>query len=144
MAFIPGIPNLVYMFIVALLFAINDNFLHLTVTNILILGIISLVAMIIDFLSGAIGAKWGGAHWVSIFTGFVGLVLGSIFIPIPILGSLIGMFLGVLIPEWYRTGDLKIANRAAVGSFIGTIAGTVIRVVVSFIFLILSIIFVLN
>lgn len=144
MSFIPSIPNLVYMFLTVTIFGFYDKFTHLTPTNILILGIISMLAMIIDFISGIVGAKWGGAHWTSIISGLIGLIVGSAFIPIPIFGSLIGMFLGVLASEFYRTNDIRKANRAAMGSFFGTVAGIGVRVVASFIFFILFIIYAWN
>lgn len=144
MAFIPSIPNLVYMFLIVTLFGFYDKFTHLTPTNILILAIIAMLAMFIDFISGIVGAKWGGAHWTSIISGIAGLIVGSVFIPIPIFGSLIGMFLGVFASEFYRTKDIRLANRAAVGSFLGTVAGTGIRVFASFIFFVIFIIYAWN
>jgi uncharacterized protein YqgC (DUF456 family) len=100
-----------------------------------------MMAMLIDFISGIVGAKWGGAHWSSIASGIVGLIVGSVFIPIPVVGSLAGMFLGVLSSEYYRTHNLKKAEKAAMGSFFGFIAGTGVRIIASVVFLILFIVF---
>ena len=143
-AFIPGFPNLVYMFVIMLGFGIYDKFVHLTSINIIVIGIIVTAVMFVDFISGIAGAKLGGAHWVSMFSGFIGLIIGTFLIPVPILGSLIGMFLGILLSEWYRTKDIRKANKAAVGSFIGTVAGMVIRVLTSFIIFVLFMFFVFN
>ncbi len=144
MAFIPGIPNLVYMFAIAIFFGLYDNFFNITPMNILTLAIISMIAMLIDFISGIIGAKWGGAHWSSIASGIIGLIIGSVFIPVPILGSLVGMFLGVFSSEYYRTHNLKKAEKAALGSFLGFIAGTGVRIIASIVFFVLFIVFAWN
>lgn len=141
---IPGIPNLLYMLLVTLVFGFYDNFVHITGSNIITLIIVAVVAMLIDFISGIIGAKWGGASWKSIIYGLAGLVVGSMFIPVPIFGSVIGMFLGVLFYEYYRTRSVRVANRAAVGSFLGFLAGTSVRVGASILFLILFVVFAAN
>ena len=143
MAVLPAVPGMLYMMLVALMYGFYDHFTLFTLGNLGILAIIAAVAMVIDTVSGMIGAKWGGAHWSSIISGIVGLVLGSLFIPIPIVGSLIGMFFGILASEWYRTRNISQANRAATGSLLGTLAGTGFKVVAAIAFLVLFIIFAL-
>ncbi len=124
LALVPGIPGILYMLLVAVVFGFIDHFAHLSGLDITILSILAAVTLFVDFISGILGAKWGGAHWSSIIWGTVGLVLGSFFIPIPFLGSVIGMFLGVLGSEYHRTKDVRMANKAATGSFLGWLAGT--------------------
>ena len=133
-SFLPALPGLVYMFVVAVLFAWYDHFMHITGHAIFILGMIALCAMVVDTLAGIIGAKFGGAHWSSLISGFVGLIFGSFFVPVPFIGSLIGMFIGIMVSEWYRTQDPQKAIRAALGSFAGTVAGTVVKVVCALVF----------
>ena len=141
---IPNIPGLFYMLLIAICFGFYDHFVHLTSMDIVVLASLVIVAMAADMISGIAGAKWGGATWQSLIWGLVGLVLGSFLIPVPIVGSLIGMFLGILGSEWYRTKDLKKAHKAAVGSFAGTVAGTIIKGIAAVVFLILFIIFAIN
>lgn len=142
MSVIPAIPGMIYMLVIALLYGFYDNFMHLTWTDIGILAIVAVITMLVDFFAGIAGAKWGGAHWTSIISGIVGLVLGSLFIPIPFIGSIIGMFLGVLVSEWYRTRDSRLANKAATGSLVGTLVGTGFKLVASIVFLILFVVLV--
>lgn len=141
MAIVPGLPGLLYMLIVALIFGLIDHFTHMTLGNFGILALITAVAMLLDLFSGIIGAKWGGAHWTSIIYGLAGLIIGSLVIPIPIVGSLAGMFLGVLFSEWYWTANIKKANKAAVGSFAGSIVGMIGNGVAAIAFLTLFLIF---
>lgn len=143
MAVLP-FPGLLYMFALALIFGIADGFVHLSGTELIILAVISAVTLLVDFISGLIGAKWGGAHWTSIIYGLVGLLVGSVFIPIPIFGSVAGMFLGILASEWFRTKDARKAQKAATGSFLGWVFGTGFKVVAAIVFLGLFMWFVLN
>jgi uncharacterized protein YqgC (DUF456 family) len=137
MAIVPGLPGLLFMLLIATIYGLFDHFTHLTLGNLGILALITAVAMLVDLFSGIIGAKWGGAHWSSIWYGLLGLVVGSIVIPIPIIGSLAGLFLGVLGAEWYRTSSIKKANKAAMGSFAGSIVGMVSNGVAALTFVIL-------
>ncbi len=135
LAIVPGIPNILYMLAVAVGFGFADHFAHLSGFDIGILSALAALTLLVDFLAGIVGAKWGGAHWSSIAWGVVGLVLGSAFIPVPFVGSIIGMFLGVLASELYRTNDLRQARKAATGSFLGWLAGTGFKVAASVVFL---------
>jgi uncharacterized protein YqgC (DUF456 family) len=143
LSLVPGIPGILYMLAVAIGFGFVDHFAHLSGLDIGILSAVVALALLVDFVSGIAGAKWGGAHWSSILWGIVGLVLGSLFIPVPIFGSIIGMFLGVLASEFYRTKDVRLANKAAVGSFIGWLVGTGIKVIASIVFMVAFIVLVL-
>ena len=143
MAIIPAVPGMIYMLLIALAYGAYDHFTLFTWGNLGILAIISAVAMLVDTVSGLLGAKWGGAHWSSVISGVVGLILGSLLIPIPIFGSLIGMFFGILATEWYRTHNMHHAKRAATGSLLGSIAGTGFKIVAAIVFVILFVIFAL-
>lgn len=143
-AFVPGLPAMIYMLAVAAVYGIIDRFDVLSYTEIGILGVVAFIAMTIDFISGAIGAKWGGAHLSSIFVGFVGMVIGTFFIPVPIFGSFIGLITGIFIGEYYRKHSISDARRAAMGGFLGAMVGTAGNVVASIIFIALFIVFVFN
>jgi uncharacterized protein YqgC (DUF456 family) len=117
---------------------------NLSGTEVGILAAIVGIAMLIDMFSGVVGAKWGGAHWSSLLSGIIGLVVGTFIIPIPILGSLIGLFLGVLISEWYITRDMRKAQKAALGSLAGSAVGITANVIAAILFVSLFLFFVLR
>lgn len=116
-------------------------FANLSGLDIGILAAIVVVAFAVDFVAGIVGAKWGGAHWSSILWGLAGLVIGTFIFPAPLIGSVLGMFLGTLASELYRTKDLRHANRAATGSFLGWLAGMGFKLGAAFVFVILLIVF---
>jgi uncharacterized protein YqgC (DUF456 family) len=140
MAFMP-FPGILYMFAIALVAAMLDGFVHLSSTDIGVLAILSVLVILADVFSGMIGAKAGGAHWSSAIWSIVGFIAGSLLIPVPVLGSLTGMLLGVLVSEWYRTKDVRHANKAALGTFWGWLAGTGFKLVASVAFLVLFLVF---
>jgi uncharacterized protein YqgC (DUF456 family) len=136
MSFLP-VPGILYMLAVAIGFAYADGFIHVSSFDLGILAGLTILTLLIDLVSGIVGARWGGASWMSVFAGLAGLILGSIFIPIPILGGIIGMFLGTLTSEILRTGDMKEAHDAALGSFLGWLAGTGFKALTAIVFIIL-------
>lgn len=144
MALIPGLPGLLYMLTVALIFGVFDHFEHLTLANLGILALIMALAMIADLSSGLIGARWGGASTKSLLYGFLGLLIGTVAIPVPVVGSLAGLFIGILAAEWYRTADFKKAEKAAIGGFAGSLVGMAVNVTAAVAFVVSFIIFALN
>ena len=141
LAAIPNIPGLFYLVCIAGIYGWYDHFTHITILDFGILSGIVVMALIIDFISGVAGAKWGGAHWTSLISGVIGMIMGSVFIPIPIVGGIIGMFIGIVLSEWYRTRKIRSAHTAAVGSLIGMLAGAGIKVGASVLFIGLCIIY---
>lgn len=140
-SFFPGVPGLLYMFFAALIYGAVSGFATLTTTNLVILASLVAVAMLIDLLSGIIGARQGGANSKSILSGVVGLVVGTFVIPIPVLGSFVGFFLGVFGAELMQHHSKHRAIRAATYGLIGTAIGTIVNVSVSIAFLICFIFF---
>ena len=113
--------------------------LHLTSTipmsyPLLILTfLISVVIWMLDYIIPSMGTKrFGGSRWGAIGT-TIGLVVG-ILLPIP-LGFLFGAFLGALIGELlYNHKDIKRALKATFGSFVGFLASTTLKFMVSLVF----------
>jgi uncharacterized protein YqgC (DUF456 family) len=106
------------------------NYYFLGATLLLSLGI-----FILDYIIPSLGAKrYGGSK-----KGAVGATLGmliGLFLPIP-LGFVIGAFAGAFIGEIiHKRNDLKRAWRSAIGSFLGFLTSTGLKLLVSFFFLI--------
>ena len=105
--------------------------------NYWLLGItlcVSILIWVLDYIIPAIGTKrFGGSKYGSYGT-TIGLIVGLI-APIPlgfILGALLGAFVGEMI---YNSSDVKRALKAAFGSFMGFLASTTLKFIVSLIFL---------
>jgi uncharacterized protein YqgC (DUF456 family) len=132
MAFIPRLPAIPYMFVVALAFCLVTHFSTLSIEGLLGLLGVALVSVLIDHVSGFIGAKYGGAHGKSLLWGFVGALLGTFLLPA--FGSFIGLFVGVLAAEMYYKKKGKEALKAASGAVLGSVAGMGASVVISIVF----------
>lgn len=139
LVFIPLFPALSLMFAFSLLFVAFDQFLHISATGLTILAGIWILSVCIDYASGILGAKYGGASAKSIVYGVAGMILGSLFF-IPF-GSFAGLFLGVLIAEFLAHKNEMRAFKAASGGVIGSIVGVGINAFLAFTFIVLFIIF---
>ena len=96
--------------------------------------VVSIIIWVLDYIIPSMGTKkFGGSKWGVIGT-TIGLIIGLIS-PIP-LGFIIGAFLGALIGELlYDSKDTQRALKAAFGSFLGFLASTTLKFMVSLIFL---------
>lgn len=137
-AFLP-LPGLLYMFIMVLIYGSVDKFVHLQPWELGVLAGITLISTINDFLSGLLGAKYGGAAQKSMLLGIIGMIIGILIFP-PF-GGLVGVFVGILIAEFIRHGGRKKAIKAATGGLVGSIVGMIITLILAILFLFLFVIF---
>ena len=105
-------------------------------TNYWLLGITLVIAIVIgilDYVIPAQGTKYFGGSKYGIWGTNIGLIIG-IFAPIPF-GFLIGPFVGAFVGELiYNSQEKGRAFKAATGSFIGFLAGTFMKLLVSLLF----------
>ena len=107
---------------------VEMNYYVLIVTFVLSLGI-----FILDYLIPSIGAKRFGGSKKGATGATIGLVVG-LFLPIP-LGFVIGAFVGAFIGEIiHKRDDLRRAWRSAIGSFLGFLTSTGLKLVLSLFF----------
>jgi len=93
---------------------------------------ISIIIWVLDYIIPAIGTKkFGGSRAGAIGT-TIGLIIGLIS-PIP-LGFIIGAFLGAFVGELTHNSNISRALKAAFGSFMGFLASTTLKFIVSVIF----------
>lgn len=139
---LPVVPGIPLMFVVALVFGFVDQWEHLLLWELGVLVGIVLLSVLVDYLAGLIGARYGGASRRAILWGLVGLAIGLLVFP-PF-GGLIGLFVGVLVAELVGGRDQLQALRAAAGSLLGSIAGILGNVLLGMVFLGLFILFALR
>lgn len=137
-AFLP-IPGLLYMFIMSLIFGFVDKFAHLETWELGVLAGIALISILNDYLTGMLGAKYGGAAQKSMLLGIIGMIIGALVFP-PF-GGLIGVFVGILIAELLLNKGTDRALRAATGGLVGSIVGMIATLVLAVVFLFLFVIF---
>lgn len=134
-SFLPVIPGPPLGWLGLLLLHLTDavpmNILFLSVTL-----VIALVMVVLDYVIPAAGTRrFGGSRAGAIGT-TIGLIVGLI-APIPF-GILIGPFIGALIGELaFNNTTTQQAFKAALGSFLGFLASTFMKCIVSVVFIIL-------
>jgi len=124
---VPVLPGPPLSFIALLLLQFQEE-RSFTWKFIIIWGIVTLVVTVLDYIFPTIGTKrYGGSRW-GIIGCFVGFVIGLFFGPA---GIIFGPFLGALIGEIAGGKELQHAFVPALGSFIGFLVGTVLKLIAS-------------
>ena len=129
---IPTTPGMIYMLLIALIYGIVDKFETLEPWHFAIFGGLVITSILADYLSGLIGAKFGGANKKSVLAGFIGMIIG--FFSFPPFGLFAGLFLGVLIAELAQMKEHTKALKAASFSLIGIVTGMIVNVTLAIAF----------
>ena len=131
-SFLPIIPGPLTSWLGLLTIHFTDA-IPLNTSFLVVTFIIAIFIWLIDYVIPALGTKrFGGTKYGMIGT-FIGLIVG-IAAPIPG-GIIIGPFAGALIGELLNKSDTKTATKAAFGSFIGFLTSTLIKFVVTIIYM---------
>ncbi len=128
-AVLPAIPGIPLVFAGMLLAAWTDHFQHIGWITLTILGILSALAMLIDFLAGALGAKRIGASHLALFGAAVGTIVGLFF---GLFGLLFGPFFGAVIGEIIAGSKLDKATAVGIGTWVGLLFGTLLKLALCF------------
>jgi uncharacterized protein YqgC (DUF456 family) len=90
-----------------------------------ILSLITVLSLVMDYLTTVYGAKKLGATWRGAVGAVVGALVG-IFFSLP--GLLLGPFIGAMVFEMAGGRDAKESSRAGLGATIGLLAGAIGKV----------------
>jgi len=126
---IPALPGVPMVFAGLLLAAWAGDFIQVGWTTIGILGVLTALTWLIDFLAAALGAKRLGASqrafWGAAFGAMVGIFFG-----IP--GIVLGPFVGAVVAEISAGRTVHQASRAGYGAWIGVVLGTAAKLAIAF------------
>lgn len=139
-AIIPGLPGPIISFFALLCLQMKKN-APFEEDFIIIMGLISLVVTVLDYIVPIMGTKKFGGSKLGVRGSIVGLiaaifvlpVLGIVIGPFGLIGILAGPFLGAYVGELIANKDSQTAFRSAIGSFIGFMAGTLMKLTYSLI-----------
>jgi uncharacterized protein YqgC (DUF456 family) len=131
---LPALPGLPLVFAGMLLVAWADGFANVPVWVLVALGLLTLFSMAIDVWATALGAKRVGASRKAIAGAMIGTVVGLLFGP---LGLLVGPFAGALAGELLHRrslgrADVGDAARIGLGTWIGILFGSVLKIALGF------------
>ena len=132
----PALPGIILIFSGLVVAAWAEHFVYVGWKSITVLALLALFAWLIDLLSGVLGAKKFGASRYALIGAAIGAVCGMFF-GIP--GIVTGPFFGALFGELIARRPLKDAGIAAIGTWIGLLAGSAMKIAIAFIMLALFI-----
>ena len=130
-AIVPGIAGPPFSFAGLLVVSFVDGIDYST-QFLVIMGIIGAIIFVLDYVVPVWGTKTLGGTKAGIRGSTIGLILGlliTFFFPIGFIAILLGPFLGAYIGEKNNGTDDKLAWRSALGSFVGFLTGTFLKLV---------------
>lgn len=125
---LPGTP-LSYAGILLLHFTEHVQF---TTTQLITWLILVIVLQVMDYITPLLGSKYSGGTAYGNRGCIAGTIVGLFFMP---WGIILGPFFGAVIGEMLGGRDLEHALRSGIGSMIGFVLGTLLKVIVGFYFL---------
>jgi uncharacterized protein YqgC (DUF456 family) len=122
----PLVPGLPLIFGTALLYGLLTDFARIGAGPLVALALIAVVVQVCDYLAGAWGArKFGGGRW-GILGSIAGGLVGTIVFNIP--GLILGTLIGAVAGELASGRKLEQSARTGLGTLVGFVAGTLVRV----------------
>ena len=126
---LPALPGLPLVFIGMLVAAWAGDFERIGVVPLVLLGLLTLLSIVADFVATAAGAKRVGAGPIAVWGAALGTLAGLFFGPI---GLLAGPFLGALLGELWHTRALRRATHVGLATWVGLLLGTVLQLALAF------------
>ena len=122
---LPVLPGVMLIYAGMLLYGFMTGFATLDVYFFVLQGIVVGIVILVDYVASAVGTKLSGGSKQAAIGAVIGTVLGLIFMG-P-LGIIVGPFLGAIAVELSRGAPPARAVRVGLGTLIGTLGGTVIK-----------------
>jgi hypothetical protein len=122
---VPILPGLVIMWLAALGYGIVRGFGTLGIVVMVMITILTIAGSLIDNLLMGAGARKGGASWGTILVALLAGVIGTI--AFPPFGGFIAAPLAILLLEYARLRDWRLALQALRGLATGFGASIVVR-----------------
>jgi len=123
---LPGIPGPPLSFIGLLL--IEWKLQSSSATFLIIFGVLTVIVTVLDYLIPIWGAKIYGATKYGIWGSIIGMLAGTFLTPI---GMMAGLLAGAIIGDMYGGRNIQDAFKSGIGTFLGTIAGMSIKLLLS-------------
>jgi uncharacterized protein YqgC (DUF456 family) len=126
---LPALPGLPLVFAGMLLAAWAGDFQQIGWLPLVVLGVLTLVSVAVDFFATMVGAKRVGASRKALLGAVVGTFAGLFFGPV---GLFAGPFVGALLGELWHGRELGKAAKVGLGTWLGILLGTVLKLGLAF------------
>ncbi len=124
-SFVPIVPGIPLVFLAILGYGWYEGFNVISVHYIAIMGALTLLSVLVDYIAGVWGAKRAGSSRLGMLGAGLGIVVGLFFGPV---GILVGPWLGAFVGEYLVLRDVSQAVNVATGTVIGIFAGMAFKV----------------
>lgn len=126
---LPALPGLPLVFAGMLLAAWAGDFQQIGWVTLVVLGLLTLLSVGVDFFATLIGAKRVGASKKALIGAVLGTFAGLFFGPI---GLFAGPFVGALLGELWHGREIGQAAKVGLGTWLGILLGTVLKLGLAF------------
>lgn len=130
---IPALPGVGLVYAGVLLYSFADGFVHISVANVVWLGLVALLALGAQYAGSMWGAAKGGGKKKALVGTFMGAFVGAFMGPV---GIFVGAFVGALIGAMMEGNSTEKAIKVAGLSVIGIIGGSLIQFLLSVVLII--------
>ncbi len=124
-AVLPAIPGAPLVFAGLLLGAWIDGFQRVGWFPLIVAGVLAALTFAVDLAATALGAKRVGASPLALVGAAVGTVAGLFF---GLVGVVVGPFAGAVLGEYAARRDLRQAGRAGLGTWLGIVLGSAVKI----------------
>lgn len=129
---LPALPGIPLMFGGFLMMAWLDDFTRIGSVTLTMLGVLTVLAWLIDFAASVIGAQRVGASSLALVGAAVGTVLGLF---AGLIGLLFAPLAGAAIGEFIARRDALQAARVGVATWLGMLIAAIAKVAIAFMML---------
>ena len=129
---VPALPGIPIMFAGFILAAWSTDFEPVGWGTLGVLGALTVLSVMIDFLSAAFGAKRQGASPRAFWGATLGAIVGLFF---GLVGIVLGPFIGAVAAEMSAGSGAHQAGRSGYGVWIGLVLGTAAKLAIAFLML---------
>jgi len=125
---LPILPGIPLAWLGLFIYAIGTGFERISIATVVVFSILTILALLLDFLAPMLGAKKYRASKLGVFGAFLGFTVG-IFV-LGFWGIILGPFIGALLGELIAGRRPRQALSSAFGTFLGFVAGTLFKIIV--------------
>ena len=126
---VPMIPGLPLLFAGAWIAAFIGNYEEIGIFTLVVLGTLTVIGLVIDWVAQSLGAKKAGATKLGIVGSLIGTVVG---IFTGLWGLIFMPLLGAAIGEFIDHQDLLRSGKVGVATWFGMMIGTVVKLGIAF------------
>lgn len=127
---IPALPGIPMIFAGGWLIAYLEDYQFFGWGTLIALGVLTVISLIIDWVSQTMGAQKAGATKLGLTGAFVGTIVG---IPFGLVGIFLFPVIGAFVGEMIGHRDMRKAGKVSWATWIGMVAGIAAKLAIAFI-----------